>query len=102
MLKEPIELTKEDWMDMSGMRNVDVPPRNQTLEKESLAARGATAGTAAVCCDVAVPSMGQSSRETVLKMWISLGDNFRLRPKRRMDGHVRHAEVDVPPRPFTS
>ena len=28
MMKEPIELTKEDWMDMSGMRKVDVPPRS--------------------------------------------------------------------------
>ena len=28
MMKEPIELTKEDWMDMSGMRKVDVPPQS--------------------------------------------------------------------------
>ena len=54
---------------------------NRGTGRESLAAPGAFAGMAAVRCDV--PLLGQSSREMVLNMWLSLGDNFGLRLEER-------------------
>ena len=52
--------------------------RLSIAERESLAAPGAIAGTAAVRCDVAAPAItGATLLKTVFKIWLSLGDYFR-------------------------
>ena len=67
--KEPEGLaapnTQQSTLNPSANAAVEILAKQPT-ERESLAAPGAFAGTAAVRCDV--PSLGQSSREAVLNM----------------------------------